>query len=68
MSSISGIPAQPAEKNAVITTIPGARYSMYESVPKPGMSETTSNSDPNRSSQMIGCTSVTAIHQGWRHS
>ena len=29
---------------------------------------TVSNSAPNSSSQITGCTSVTAIHQGWRSS
>jgi hypothetical protein len=62
------MPLQPAEKNAVITTTPGARNSMYESLANPGMSTVRSNRAPNRSSQITGCTSVTKIHAGWRHS
>ena len=67
MSSIVPIPLQPDENSADMTTIPGARYAMYEP-PKPGRSATFLKSSPNSSSQISGCTSVTATYQGWRQS
>ena len=38
MSSMRLMPLQPAEKKAVMTTMPGVRKSMYDPASKPGIS------------------------------
>jgi hypothetical protein len=66
MSSMKAIPVQPALETASITTTPGSGSRCRSRRRSRGISVTALNSAPNRSSQMIGCTSAMNRNAGCR--